>query len=447
MTVSRVIRLQAQNIKGLVAVDITPDPHMVVVTGPNGAGKSSVLDCLVMGLKGGRDIPEEPIRSGEDKGGIQLDLDDYVVVRNFTKKGNYLKVYAKDRTSINSPQALLDTIVGAVSFDPLEFSRGESKWQRQMLLDLAGVDTSQLDNQYANLYEERTLVGREVKRLQGVLSGLPYDDTASKEEVSVTTLSEKLQKAMGYNAKLQAYQKEVNNLVEEMDGIERQIHELENRLMETRVRLAEKRAKIQGRELIDTNPIVQSIKQAEETNKRVAVNKKYTEVLALLGEADNEHHALTEKLEGITLEKQSLLSETKMPIRGLAVTDDSVLYNGIPLKQASDGEKLMIGVAVAMALNPEVRVIRITDGSLIDSTNFKRLEKLTKDKDFQVWVEVVEEKKPIYMLDDIGNYFTDEDGNPIQAADAAGNLLWNYPTGLYIEEGVVAAIDGLVAGE
>jgi len=44
-----------------------------------------------------------------------------------------------------------------------------------------------------------------------------------------------------------------------------------------------------------------------------------------------------------------------------------------------------------MALNPELRVIRISDGSLLDSANMKILKEVIKEKDFQIWCEVVDE--------------------------------------------------------
>ena len=80
-----------------------------------------------------------------------------------------------------------------------------------------------------------------------------------------------------------------------------------------------------------------------------------------------------------------------MPISGLGFDDDGVTYQGVPLKQASAAEQLRVSVAMAMALNPKVRVIRITDGSLLDSDNLALIEQMAADQDFQVWIERVDE--------------------------------------------------------
>jgi hypothetical protein len=53
----------------------------------------------------------------------------------------------------------------------------------------------------------------------------------------------------------------------------------------------------------------------------------------------------------------------------ISFDDDGILYNGLPLAQCSDGEKLMVSMGISMALNPTLRVLRIKDGSLLDKTN------------------------------------------------------------------------------
>jgi len=44
-----------------------------------------------------------------------------------------------------------------------------------------------------------------------------------------------------------------------------------------------------------------------------------------------------------------------------------------------------------MAMNPKLRVIRITEGSSIDSKHMKIISDMAADKDFQVWIEKTNE--------------------------------------------------------
>jgi hypothetical protein len=47
-------------------------------------------------------------------------------------------------------------------------------------------------------------------------------------------------------------------------------------------------------------------------------------------------------------------------------------------------------MAVAMAMNPKLRVLRINDGSLLDMENMKLIAQMAAEYDYQVWVERVE---------------------------------------------------------
>jgi hypothetical protein len=47
-------------------------------------------------------------------------------------------------------------------------------------------------------------------------------------------------------------------------------------------------------------------------------------------------------------------------------------------------------MVLAMAANPELRVIRIKDGSLLDADNLALIDEIAKNGDFQVWIECVD---------------------------------------------------------
>ena len=65
----KIIRFEAENVKRLKAVEITPDGTVQVVTGRNGQGKSSVLDAIFLALGGGdaKKTVAMPIRVGAEQ--------------------------------------------------------------------------------------------------------------------------------------------------------------------------------------------------------------------------------------------------------------------------------------------------------------------------------------------------------------------------------------------
>src|SRR5882724_8305204 len=130
----KIISLQAENFKKLHAIEITPDGNFVQFTGRNGQGKSSTLDAFWVSLAGIGVAPKKPIRTGAESAKIRLDLGEIIVTRHF--KAAEDNTYTTQRTVESaagarypSPQKMLDTLLGALSFDPLAFSRMDAKQQ------------------------------------------------------------------------------------------------------------------------------------------------------------------------------------------------------------------------------------------------------------------------------------------------------------------------------
>ena len=395
----KIINLEAENFKRLVAVDITPENNIVLITGKNAAGKSSVLDSLIAVFKGSRNLPEEPIRRGCDKGGIKIDLGDYQLIRNFTKKGNYLKIISNGQ-QIKSPQKFLDSIVGAVSFDPLEFinEKNQAK-QRTVLFDLLEIDLEPLNTQVAEICNERMLMGRQVRDLEGELSGIPKPDfSLSLEKVDVTDLNQQISHAHQRTLMIQETQLKIEALKTRHRGIRNEIDELQERI--TDLQKQAKAVRADGEQLEDiliTHPpisvteLTEQFEDAKQINDQVAEAEKWKTTKSKLDKRQNEYQNLTIKIENAKGEKTRMLTEKRMPIEGLTITESNIFYNDIPLSQISDSEGLMVSLAISMALNPTLRVLRIKEGSLLDDANLKTISKVATANDFQIWIEKVAE--------------------------------------------------------
>ena len=125
----KILKLTAENVKKLRAVEITPTGELVEITGKNGAGKTSVLDAIWWALAGTKHIQAVPIRTGATKARIRLDLGELIVERRFTPVGSTLTVEKADGARYTSPQGILDALLGALTFDPLAFVGQEPREQ------------------------------------------------------------------------------------------------------------------------------------------------------------------------------------------------------------------------------------------------------------------------------------------------------------------------------
>lgn len=420
MPSSRIFRLEAANVKRLRAVTITPQGNVVVIGGANGNGKSSVLDSIAMALGGGDEALSVPVRTGEKKATIVLDLGDLVVKRTFTAAGGTsLIVENKEGARYPSPQAILDALTGKLMFDPLAFTRLDCKKQLAALQKIVGLDFTATDAKRKALYEERTALNKAIFNAETKTDDLPHHPDAPAEPVDTSKLMGELSVAEAHNRVLtkleaerwsadQALQAGKAKIVAVDAGIadlEAQIKKLQDRLAaskdnRTTLLAAEReldsalgiaQRAVEEFTKMDTDPIRAAIADASAVNAKVQANKVRADALAALAEQAKKADALTAALVAIDAEKESQIAAAPFPVAGLGFGEHGVTYNGVPFEQSSSAEQLRISVAMAAALNPKLRVMLVRDGSLLDAKSLTLLGDLAEKHDLQVWVERVSE--------------------------------------------------------
>jgi DNA repair ATPase RecN len=396
----KIVELRAERFKRLSAVEISPAGDVVIISGKNGAGKSSVLDAIWLALGGAPAAKDSgttrPVKDGEVDAFVRLDLGEITVTRKWTADGgSSLTVEGAKGKKFSSPQTLLDSLVGSLSFDPLAFSRMSPKDQRKALTEAVKLDfdPDALDAQRKELYDERTAANRELKTLEARLSSMPVPKAGIPEEEE--SLSDLLGELKAANAEIERQAQERRKL-EEMRARATALKEQIDHLRAELAALAEQ-GKAQSA-LVDSlgecpaiAGIEQRINSIQETNAVVRAAREYRTVKAMADKVRKESEALTQKMEALEQEKSQGFERAQFPVKGLAFDAEGVTFNGIPFQQCSSAEQVRIAVAVAAALNPKIRVIRIADGSLLDSASMAEIERLAKEHDMQIWIERVDE--------------------------------------------------------
>lgn len=394
---SRIIKLQADNFKRLKAVEISPDGNLVVIAGRNGQGKSSVLDAITAALGGSstKALPR-PIRDGEDKAQIVLETEDLIVTRTFSGTTSKLTVKGKDGALYTKGQAKLDELLGKLSLDPLAFTNLSDRDQLKTLLDLVDLpfDPAKLESERAQVFGERTDVNRRAKELQGQAAGYSIPASTPDEEVSVSALLTEYREAQGHLRAVESSRANASRLDARVRDIEERLIALQEELEIAKRELfaaMDETKELRSQPAPDLDAIQSQIDTAEQVNAAVREKKQAQQVTARLGALQADAEQLTEQLAGIDKRKADGLAAATFPVDGLGFDADGVTYQGIPFKQASGAEQLRVSLAMAIALNPGLRVIRIADGSLLDSTNLKLIEEMAVANDYQVWIEMVNE--------------------------------------------------------
>jgi len=459
----KIISLQAENIKRLVAVEIRPDGNLVEITGRNGQGKTSVLDSLWWALVGTSSIQGAPIRKGETEARIRLDLGEIIVTRNFRRRAadgevtTGLKVEGSNGASFKSPQGVLDALLGELSFDPLAFARMKPKDQFNALRKFVpGIDFDGIANLNRGDFERRADYNRFAKQERAAAAALIVPPGTPEEEIDEQALIDEISRAGEHNGDIelrkerraQAREKitRLRNSVAGADEalnqfaaaraaardatiarIREQIRQLEQQAEEAAAscvadidgqvtdakRVTEEctreaddlQAKLDGAEPlpdpIDVAALRARIEEARTTNGAVKrlQQRKAHEVRA--GNAEKQAEALTQEIDARNAAKQQAIASAAMPVTGIGFGEDQVLLNGVPFDQGSDAEQLQASVRIAAAMNPKLRVIRIRDGSLLDDEAMKNLAGFASEQDMQIWVERVDSSGTVgFVIED-----------------------------------------------
>lgn len=414
----KILSLTTENVKKLVAVRIVPKGNLVMLTGGNGEGKTSVMDCISWAFEGKAKIQKCPIRFGENKAWIEIDLDKYLVRRTFKLDKNgvdydtTITVTSKDGSEFKSPQALLDTVFGSLAFDPLAFSRASAKDQVASLESLVkDFDFAKSRTEEELAYNERTIVNRKVKDASQTHISFKDVPVPEPEKVDIKDLTQKLAEAGEANTERQRIISEKDSSI---DKATKEVNDLESSILTTEAELLELQKEIEDKKDLITRwrsaktyaenvkRTAQSIQIPKEVDATAIKTKlddaqtknalheqwvKKSEAGKLVQKFEAESKTLTEKIEGIQQARRDAVAGAQIPVEGLGFDENGVTLNTVPFEQCSSGEKLKTSVILAMLSNPTLRVIRVADGSLLDEKGMDLLAQLAIEKDYQIWVE------------------------------------------------------------
>ena len=409
----RIVALEATNVKRLVAIRIEPKGHVVTLTGRNGAGKSSCLDAIAYALGGKALVPSEPIRRGETSASVTVDLGDLVVERRFTPTTSYLEVRGKDGARYPSPQTILDTLTGRLTFDPLEFMRETPKQQAEILLELAGLSEGlrKLEIERERVFAERTSVNRELKAAEARLAGAQAAaDGTPDEEVSAAALLQELDQAESVRRTnsqarrkveeaalyVQELQREQQGVQVDLEEARQRVNALEAKLEAATARTATFAAEVRKLDEAavtlqdpDLGPIRERIAAVDQVNHQVRAKRARAILEAGTAALRATAAARTQDLEELETQRAQLLGGAAFPVQGLSVRDGQAVYNDVLLEQVSAAEQLRVSIEIGWALHPRLKVLLVKDGSLLDDDMLGLIRRATVERDAQLWIERV----------------------------------------------------------
>lgn len=412
----RVLKLTVENIMRVSAVEITPQGNVVVIGGRNAQGKSSVLSAIVMALGGKGESVAQPVRHGEERGRIVVDLGEIVVERVFRAAGGTtLAVRAASGAVFPSPQAMLNALVGKLAFDPLEFARADAKSQADTLRALAGIDTAALEVERATHFAQRTETAREVDRLAKVLLSMPSPPPGvevPEVEPDISSLLVQAAQLEHRNGERRAVAAAGNlarssqqHAHQALIQAEETVKKMEAGLRQAQAVLAQRQTALEAAAeavrradeatataqaaMEDPAPLTARVGAWQETARLCREAKAKREIEEQWLDKQKFAADLTRAILAVDEKKRQAVAAAKFPVVGLSIGEAGVTFNGVPFQQASSAEQLRASVAIGLALNPKLKVMIVRDGSLLDEDGLLLLADLANEHDAQVWVERV----------------------------------------------------------
>lgn len=153
--------LEAENVKRIKAVALTPAPTgLTLVGGNNNQGKTSVLDALAWALGGDRFRPNAAQRDGAvAPAHLKVTLSNGVIVE---RKGKNSTLTVTDPTGRRSGQQLLNAFIEPLALDLPRFMEASDKEKADILLRIIGIGTELhvRDLEIKSLYDKRTFTGQ-----------------------------------------------------------------------------------------------------------------------------------------------------------------------------------------------------------------------------------------------------------------------------------------------
>lgn len=411
-----ILALSAENVKriSVVKIDLKNPNGNVILTGANGQGKSSVLEAIIMALQGKDAFLEKPIRDGQESASVILTTEDFVVKRRFQPSGGtFLEVTNREGTQVvRRPQEILNTMINTIGFDPIEFAQMDAKPQAALLLKICPIalDLEKNKRDQEDVQMRRRDAKRDLDRLQAQTGDEPVGD-ANEALVSIAGLTKEVS---DLRIKQDAQLKSENQIkiaeakVKELDG---SIENHKTLIADLESRKAEVQKFLDGARSKAANPtdyaasikeLSQRLADAESTNERVRANRIRREKVAQFTELQASVDRDTDEIQALAKKREDAFKSIKFPVDGLTINDQGVVsFNGNPLSQCSTAEQIRVGVALAAASNPQLKVAFIKHGSLLDSKSIKLVAEIAQQYDMQVWIERVEDNSPeaIHIVD------------------------------------------------
>lgn len=427
-----ITRLEIDSFKRIVATAISPATGKpVLLTGDNGQGKSSILDSILWAFT--KSGVGKPIREGEPSAMVGVRItngDQTYIIRRRAKGANfYLDVTDADGGKIEKPQTFLDSLVGNLSFDPEAFARLKDKQQADQLREATGLDTVDIDAEIDRTFTLRAAANKDDKAAEAAFKSVPLVSGEIQELLSAGELAkerdalrDELKTAEAARELADETEGDVAVLSQDIDVLKSKLDAALARRNVLLADLEKQKSNAAAREAAAaTHPerisaITEQLDGIDAKNAEITRANESRRLRAerhkAWQEAAKKAEDLDKKLAELRERRASMIAEAKMPIEGLSIEADTVMLDGIPLSDLNTAKRIEVATRIAIAQNPQLGVIFVREGALINDANLAVIAQVAEANGMQLWVEKFQPSAGLTGLHIVEGEIALEDGKP-----------------------------------
>lgn len=389
----KITALEAENVKRIKAVALTPSPTgLTLVGGNNNQGKTSVLDALAWALGGDRFRPDAAQRDGAvAPAHLKVKLSNGVVVE---RKGKNASLTVTDPTGRRSGQQLLNAFVEPLALDLPRFMEATDKEKADILLRIIGIgaELHTRDMEIKALYDKRTFTGQLAAQKKHFADELISYPEAPDKPISASDLIRQQQDILARNGENQRKRNQLDKLIDEKNQLNFTLRDLDEKIEDLKEEYEQTQAKFTDLEkqifqarksaaqLQDesTAELEASIRDIEDTNRKVRANLEKARAEDEAAQYSGEYDRLTEAIQQKRADRMALLNGADLPLPGLSVEDGALTYKGKHWRDMSGSDQLRVAAAIVRRLNPDCGFVLLDKLEQMDMTTLQ---------EFSAWLE------------------------------------------------------------
>jgi len=313
-----------------------------------------------------------------------------------------LKIEASDGRQLD--QAWLDSIFNSFLIDPMGFSKLSGKEQALAF----GADTDSFDQKKKELEIERRDIGRDVKRLQGVVDSAV--NLEKIEAVDVAELMAEFNRRHHTNENNRVEMERLKEAESDLSDCDQDLLEAKADLEAAQKRVIEKKGYLRSSKAdlkliadicenlkdADEQEIKDQIENAQGINLKATAYEQFRENEAALEDIKLDYEGKNDMLNVVASDRINYLKSLNLPWPNITITDEGEFrLNDKPFcaPYFSTGEILKFGARIGSKLKDGLKYVFFPSSNVMDDKNREATIKTLVDDGFQVVLEFISDKK------------------------------------------------------